>query len=104
MEAYLGVRPETDAQGCLQDVHWCYGAFGYFPTYSMGAMNATQIFEAAGRALGEETLTAQLARGEFTPLRQWLNENIHRHGSFYPVRISIRVIIYSFALLNIDLA
>merc|ERR1711933_257633 len=47
MKTYLGVEPADDAQGCLQDVHWSMGAIGYFPTYTLGAMSAVQIFDAA---------------------------------------------------------
>jgi Zn-dependent M32 family carboxypeptidase len=64
MAAYLGVTPESDAQGVLQDVHWSAGAIGYFPTYSLGAMMACQIFAAAQRELPtlDEDLAAVRAR------------------------------------------
>lgn len=75
---YFGITPPNDAQGCLQDIHWSGGMIGYFPTYSLGNMVASQLFEAAGRDLGD--LHSQFARGEFAPLKSWLNEKIHRLG------------------------
>eukprot|EP00879_Flechtneria_rotunda_P004762 GHRR01005032.1.p1 GENE.GHRR01005032.1~~GHRR01005032.1.p1 ORF type:complete len:544 (+),score=181.25 GHRR01005032.1:157-1788(+) len=82
MKDYLGAVPETDAQGCLQDVHWSAGLFGYFPTYSLGAMYACQIYELAKQQLPE--LEQQVARGNFKPLKEWLNESIHKLGSLHP--------------------
>jgi carboxypeptidase Taq len=84
MKEYLGTEPETDAQGVLQDVHWSAGLFGYFPTYTLGAMCACQIFRAAERELGAEKLAGQLAAGEFAPLRAWLREKVHEVGSLHP--------------------
>jgi len=82
MKEYLGVEPENDAQGCLQDVHWSMGALGYFPTYSLGAMAAVQIFDAARADL--DGLDEDIASGNFAPLRKWLNERVHTLGSLYP--------------------
>jgi carboxypeptidase Taq len=81
MEAYLGVRPETDAEGCLQDIHWTNGAFGYFPTYSLGSVLAAQLFAAAEDDLGD--LDEKTRAGDFDPLRDWLVENVHQHGCRY---------------------
>ena len=75
---YLGVQVPDDRRGCLQDVHWSCGLFGYFPTYTLGNLYAAQFAAAARAALGD--LDAMLARGEFAPLRQWLREHVHRHG------------------------
>lgn len=75
MAARLGVTPANDAQGCLQDIHWSLGAFGYFPSYAMGAVIAAQLLEALRTAL--PALDEQLARGEFAPLFAWLDENIY---------------------------
>lgn len=75
---YLGVDVPSDAVGCLQDIHWSMGAMGYFPTYTLGNLYGAQFFEAAEEALGD--LDAQLAAGNFAPLRQWLNERIHAPG------------------------
>jgi carboxypeptidase Taq len=75
---YLGIVPDTDAVGVLQDVHWSAGLVGYFPTYTLGNLYAAQFFAVADRDLGG--LHAQFERGEFRPLGNWLREKIHRHG------------------------
>jgi carboxypeptidase Taq len=77
-EAYLGIVPPTDAEGCLQDMHWAGGAIGYFPTYTLGNLYSVPIYRAAEKALGN--LDAMFERGELMPLRQWLRENIHSVG------------------------
>lgn len=77
----VGVAPADDAEGCLQDIHWSLGTFGYFPTYQLGNLYAAQFFEAARRDLPD--IDEQLARGELSPLRAWLQENIHRRGRRY---------------------
>ncbi len=79
---YLKVDVPDDARGCMQDIHWSMGAIGYFPTYTMGSLYAAQFFEEAGEQLGD--LDAMFMRGEFSPLRLWLNEKIHAHGRRYP--------------------
>lgn len=81
MKRLLGVAPDTDADGVLQDIHWSAGLVGYFPTYSLGNLYGAQFFEQADEDLGG--LHAQFERGEFTPLRTWLNEKIHRPGQRY---------------------
>nr|MBK7070042.1 carboxypeptidase M32 [Deltaproteobacteria bacterium] len=81
LHGLLGVRPATEGRGCLQDVHWSGGSLGYFPTYTLGNLFSAQLFEAAGRDLGD--LDASFARGEFAPLREWLREKVHRHGQRY---------------------
>jgi carboxypeptidase Taq len=75
---YFGLTPPDAARGCLQDIHWSAGLFGYFPTYALGNMYAAQFYEAAQRDLGD--LAAQFARGEFRPLLDWLRTNIHTRG------------------------
>src|SRR5437762_1993061 len=80
-QQYLGVEPTTDADGCLQDIHWSAALIGYFPTYSLGNLYASQFFEQADRDLGG--LSTMFARGEFAPLKSWLNDKIHRHGECY---------------------
>ena len=82
MEEYLGIRPDTDAEGCLQDIHWTNGTFGYFPTYSLGSVLAAQLYDAADAEIGpiDDTVRA----GEFDALHEWLTENVHRHGKRYP--------------------
>ncbi len=78
MEDYLGIRPDTDADGVLQDIHWSLGVFGYFPTYSLGNLMSTQLFEQIQVDLPE--LERQIETGEFAPLREWLRIHVHQHG------------------------
>ncbi len=80
-DRYLGVRPENDAEGCLQDIHWSHGNFGYFPTYSLGSVLAAQLYAAAERDLGD--LDEDIRNGSFDDLGEWLRENVHRHGARY---------------------
>ena len=79
MKEYLDVDIENDAQGCLQDIHWAGGAFAYFPTYSLGAMFAAQIFFHARSQIPD--LEQALQRGEFAGLKAWLNKEVHELGS-----------------------
>ncbi len=79
MENLLGVRPPDDRGGCLQDIHWYDGAWGYFPTYTLGAMTAAQLYDAAVKARPE--IPDALARGDFAPLLGWLREHVHAKGS-----------------------
>lgn len=78
MSDFLGLSPPDDATGCLQDIHWSMGAFGYFPTYALGNLFAAQFFDAARRDMPD--LPEHIRRGEFRPLLAWLRNNIHRHG------------------------
>jgi carboxypeptidase Taq len=87
---YFSIAPANDAEGCLQDIHWSGALIGYFPTYALGNMYAAQLFEAARAALGN--LDDQFARGEFEPLRSWLNANVHRRGKQYPAPKLIEVV------------
>ncbi len=83
---YLGVDVPTDTLGCLQDVHWSGGSFGYFPTYTLGNLYAAQIFEKIREDIPD--IDSHFERGEFAPLKAWLNENLHRHGSrFRPAEL-----------------
>ncbi len=79
MRALIGIVPPDDRLGCLQDVHWYDGAWGYFPTYTLGAMTAAQLFDAAKRA--DPAIEPAIARGEFAPLFAWLRANIHGEGA-----------------------
>jgi carboxypeptidase Taq len=84
-EAYrhvLGIVPEDDAEGCLQDSHWAAGMFGYFPTYTLGNLFAAQLFARARLELG--ALDEQMKGGDFAGLLQWLSERVYRQGSRYP--------------------
>ncbi len=78
MQNRLGITPTTPAEGCLQDIHWFYGAFGNFPSYSLGAVLAAQLFDAASKA--NPGLTAAIGRGSFAPLLNWLRVNVHQKG------------------------
>ncbi len=81
IERLLGLRPPNPSLGCLQDIHWYSGAFGYFPSYSLGAMAAAQLFEAAECALPD--LYDSLGQGDVSPLVGWLREHVHEPGCLY---------------------
>jgi len=80
MRTLLGVVPPDDRLGCLQDIHWPVGAIGYFPCYTLGAIIAAQLREAAAEALPD--LDASLEAGDFRPLTGWAREKIHAQGCF----------------------
>jgi carboxypeptidase Taq len=80
-KALLGLTPPDDARGCLQDIHWYDGAFGYFPSYTLGAMAAAQLMAAARRAVPQ--IDERLAQGDASPLLAWLREHIHRQASLF---------------------
>jgi carboxypeptidase Taq len=88
MVEYLGIEVPDDASGVLQDMHWAVGLFGYFPTYQLGNVISVQIWERAVADLGDRQ--ERFARGEFSPLREWLREHVYRHGSKYPPRELLR--------------
>jgi carboxypeptidase Taq len=79
MEARLGVRPTNDAEGCLQDVHWALGSFGYFPSYALGAVIAGQLYESLRSDRPE--LDEEIAAGKFTGMFDWLRQNVHSLGA-----------------------
>lgn len=79
MKDLVGVVPPDDRQGCLQDIHWYSGAWGYFPTYTLGALAAAQIFQAA--TASDPTILPSIQQGNFKPLMGWLREKVHGHGS-----------------------
>ena len=90
MRDFLDVVPHDDAHGVLQDMHWGAGLIGYFPTYSLGNILSVQIWERARADLDD--LDAQMERGEFAPLREWLREHVYRHGrKFTPEELIERV-------------
>jgi len=78
MRAALGIVPRDDGEGCLQDIHWSMGAFGYFPTYTLGNLYAAQFMAQARRDLPD--LDDRVSRGDNRPLLDWLREHIHQHG------------------------
>ncbi len=79
MRERLGIVPPDDARGCLQDIHWYAGLIGYFPSYTLGAMAAAQLMEAARR--DASGLDQGLAEGDFTPLLDWLRTKVHAMGA-----------------------
>ncbi len=78
MRRLLGVEVSSDALGCLQDVHWSAGSFGYFPSYALGCLIAAQLWEAIEADLGSRE--QDLRDGEVTPIQDWLAEHVHRYG------------------------
>ncbi|MGI9498730.1 MAG: carboxypeptidase M32 [Geminicoccaceae bacterium] len=79
MADLIGITPDDDAEGCLQDIHWPGGAIGYFPCYTLGAIAAGQLFEAMSR--DEAGIGEDIARGDFKRLLGWLRMNIHGRGA-----------------------
>ena len=82
MKSLLGVTVTDDALGCLQDIHWPSGAFGYFPTYTLGAMLAAQLFASVRKEIPD--LEEQISVGNFAPVLEWLRKNIHAKGRLLP--------------------
>ncbi|RSL33298.1 carboxypeptidase M32 [Salibacterium salarium] len=78
MEEYLGVTPPNDSQGVLQDVHWSFGAFGYFPSYALGYIYAAQLHQAIKKDLPQFDMHCE--NGDLDPIRQWLTNNVHQYG------------------------
>ncbi|HSD68758.1 MAG TPA: carboxypeptidase M32, partial [Woeseiaceae bacterium] len=76
-ERLLGVRPKSERDGCLQDVHWALGMFGYFPTYLIGNLYSAQFIESY---TARHDLDASLAAGDLQALTAWLRQNVHQHG------------------------
>lgn len=79
-EKSFNTRPKNDAEGCLQDIHWAMGGLGYFPTYTMGNLNASQLFQAATKI---PAINDAFQAANFLPLLEWMRSNIHAHGSTY---------------------
>ena len=88
MEKFLGVVPKDDKDGCMQDIHWMDGTFGYFPTYTLGGIYAAQLFKAAKDA--DKEILPSLGKGDFNPLKTWLNKNVHEWGSSMPTEKLIK--------------
>jgi carboxypeptidase Taq len=78
MQSYLGLRPGSDADGILQDIHWSIGSIGYFPSYLIGNLVAVQLFNRANRDM--PALEEDISSGNFKPLLNWLRNNVHKHG------------------------
>jgi carboxypeptidase Taq len=78
MGRLLGLEVRTDTLGCLQDIHWGAGAFGYFPSYALGCLIAAQLWDAMEAEIGPRE--ESLRRGEVAPIQRWLADRVHRHG------------------------
>ena len=76
----FGFLPKNDSEGCLQDIHWSMGGLGYFPTYTLGNINAAQLFDAA---TSDPAIQKATAAADYKPLLAWLQKNVHAHGSTY---------------------
>jgi len=86
MQEYLGVTPPNDAKGVLQDIHWSFGAFGYFSTYALGNLVSAQLWEKINQDIVD--LADQIRAGKFDALLAWLREHIHRYGrKFQPQEV-----------------
>lgn len=81
-QEYLGITPETDSEGCLQDVHWSMGSIGYFPTYSMGNVLSYAIWRKLQDSVGDTD--ALIEAGHFEPILGWLQENLYKYGRSIP--------------------
>ena len=77
----FGLTVGEDRVGVLQDIHWSLGSIGYFPTYTLGNLNAAQLMDSAEKQVPD--LGSQLADGNYVPLLRWLRENVHQHGRTY---------------------
>jgi len=80
MQKYVGIRPEDDAHGVLQDVHWSGGGFGYFPTYSLGNVIAGMVFHRIKKEMDTRDI---VRKGEMGRIKAWLKEKIHSYGATY---------------------
>ena len=78
-EEYLGIRAPNRTLGVLQDIHWSFGAFGYFPTYTLGNLYSAQLLTAARKELSNHD--EDMRNGNFTPLLGWMRKNVHSRGS-----------------------
>lgn len=81
MDKYLGVRPKSDSEGVLQDIHWSQGSFGYFPTYTLGNVLAATMYHFI------EDLPSKVSRGDVDGIRSFLSEKICKYGAVYPPKV-----------------
>ena len=88
IEERLGIRPTNDVEGCLQDIHWAVGHFGYFPSYALGAVIAGQLYEAL--RMERPALNEEIAAGHFGGVMEWLRDNVHAVGARLPVKELIK--------------
>jgi carboxypeptidase Taq len=90
MKEYFGITPKNDSEGVMQDVHWSFGGFGYFPSYAMGNLYGAQIMEQAEKEI--PGLWKGFKKGDFLPLKKWLNKKVHAYGRYYDPEKLIEVI------------
>jgi carboxypeptidase Taq len=88
LEERLNIRPSNDVDGCLQDIHWAVGHFGYFPSYALGAVIAGQLYEALRAE--RTSLDEEIAAGQFNGVMEWLRDNVHGVGARLPVQELIK--------------
>jgi len=90
MQDYLGITPPKDSEGCLQDIHWAFGHVGYFPTYVLGNLYASQFFSVFEKTYPD--WQSRVAKGDLDFIRQWLRSNIHQYGrQFTPEELVQRI-------------
>src|SRR3954471_15082518 len=87
-DRYLGIRPENDAVGVMQDIHWSQGDFGYFPSYTLGNLYSAMLWNSYHAE--EPAAVEQIRRGEFGPLLEWLRRRVHRQGAIEDADVIIR--------------
>ncbi len=78
---YLGIEPQNDAEGILQDMHWSSGNFGYFPSYALGNLYGAQFFHTLKKDMPD--IAQRIVKGDFSSLNDWLKSHIHQHGAVY---------------------
>lgn len=88
MHDYLGVYPDNHLEGCLQDVHWFVGKFGYFPSYVLGHMLAAQFYEALDKDI--PNIKDKIASGDFRQIKEWLNGHIYSKARLYHIQDLIK--------------
>lgn len=87
---YLGVEPENDAEGVLQDIHWSDGSFGYFPSYALGNLYGAQFLNKMKDSI--PNISELMRNGDISPITNWLKENIHQYGAIYsPKELILKV-------------
>jgi carboxypeptidase Taq len=90
MKQYLNVVVKNNAEGCLQDIHWSMGAFGYFPTYTLGNLYAAQLFATLKKQ--HPNWEKEVVQGDLMFIKQWLSKNIYQYGKRYSSRALIKKI------------
>jgi len=91
---YLGIVPPNDAQGILQDVHWSFGGFGYFPTYALGNLVSAQLWECMNKDI--PTLEEQVEKAQFSEILGWLSKNLHKFGAKFEPQALVKKVTGSF--------